>query len=190
MFWHKLFEHKKRNHSGRRQQSGFTFLEIVISLLVLTVGAFSMLQCVNVAMDVNNRATREIITSNLAHALMAEILAKKFAETPTDTNIGSDGEIRFDPPSGTNAFDDVDDYDSGGVIFDGPPPVTISNQVMNGLADAPNYPGFTRSVRVRFVLADGDTPAPLGTFTNLKKITVTVSGPGVNNFEIFRLKSS
>ena len=183
MFWHKIFGNKKRNHSGRRQQSGFTFLEIVISLLVLTVGAFSMLQCVNVAMDANNRAIQETIASNLASALMSEIMTKRFQENakPAQDAIGTDGDNRFVAP----LFDDVDDYDSTGYaggIFDSPPR-TIGNTALA------NYQGFTRSVTVKFVEALDLIPVggdgifeyyDRSAFFTHKRIIVTVDGPTVH----------
>jgi len=190
MFWHKIFGNKKRNHSGRRQQSGFTFLEIVISLLVLTVGAFSMLQCVNVAMDANNRAIQEGIASNLASALMSEIMTKRFQENakPTENlNFGiENGESRFLVPF----FDDVDDYDSTGYaggIFDSPPR-TIGNTALA------NYQGFTRSVTVTFVEAldlipvGGDGTLEyydrFGVFFPAKRIIVTVDNGPTVHFEL------
>jgi prepilin-type N-terminal cleavage/methylation domain-containing protein len=186
MFWHKIAKSKKSSNLSFRAQSGFTFLEIVISLLILSVGALSMLQIVNVAMDAHYRASQEVIASNLANALMAEILAKKFAESVSNTNIGPEAsEARFNPPLGTNAYDDVDDYNSTG-IFDGPPPITIGNLPMNGLSGAPNYPGFTRSVRVEFynTTTGGVDPNP----TSCKQITVTVNGPAGGNYELPGLK--
>ena len=192
MFWHKIFGNKKRNHSGRRQQSGFTFLEIVISLLVLTVGAFSMLQCVNVAMDANNRAIQEGIASNLASALMSEIMTKRFQENakPTENlNFGiENGESRFLVPF----FDDVDDYD---VYPDETPPKTLGGSVMDGTNNAPNYSDFTRGVDVYYCMNStgnniimtgnngNDVPTPPWKCAN-----VTVTAPSMKTVTFVELK--
>jgi type II secretory pathway pseudopilin PulG len=210
MFWHKVFGNKKINHSGRRQQSGFTpplragagftFLEIALSLLILTVGALSMLQCVNVAMDANYRAQQEVIANNLAGALMNEIMSKFFEETINDNSIGVEDETAFQrTAAGGFSFDDVDDYNG---YNDGPArtiaPIMIDNNFMDGNLGRPNYQGFSRSVTVNFVEALDLIPAggdgileyyDRFVFFPTKRIIVTVNGPGVVNFQSEGIKT-
>ena len=182
-----MFLHKILKKDKRKRQNGFTFLEILISLMVLAVGALTMLQAVNVAMNANFRATNQIIASNLAHALMAEILVKNFVDVAGDTNIGPDlGEVRFAIPPGN--FDDVDDYDA---LVEGVSsvPRTITNQLIN----PPNYPVFTRNIRVRWVTSLApDNELPIGDPqipTNLKRIVVTVRDASGNVlYELIRNK--
>ena len=203
MFWHEIARNNKIKTLSCHAQSGFTFLEIVISLFVLTVGAFSMLQVVNVAMQANYRAQQEVIASKLAAALSNEIMSKDFEEPglPDDDPIAVEGgEVinqRTDP-SGINSFDDVDDYDG---YNDGPAstiaPLTIGNFLMNGADPLPDCRGFTRSVTVRFVESVDVPPVgdlifeyqDRGTFFPTKRFIVTVNGPGVGNFQLEGIKT-
>lgn len=179
MFWHKIFGQKKREYSCGRKQQGFTFIEIMISLLILTVGTLSMLEIVNLAMDVNQRSVQGIIANNLAAALMSEIMTKNFQENPKPAQ----DPIGPDPPAApvenrystvpAILFDDVDDYNN----FADNPPHTI-----DGTALA-NFGGFTRNVVVEFVFYNNaatppawETPVPPNTFQTNKRITVTVDG--------------
>lgn len=189
-------------------KSGFTFLEIVVSLLVLSVGALSMLQTINVAMNANYRAQQEVIASNLASSLLFEIMSKGFEEPGTegsnDLYIGCEpqlacSETRSSPVAAT-AFDDVDDYDSNeselpGGVFDNPP-ATVGGYDMDGEQlpggggiFSPNYQGFSRSVNVEHVECSGSPcvyiqPGPPYAWRDTKRITVTVNGPGVTNFQM------
>jgi type II secretory pathway pseudopilin PulG len=190
MFWRKITGHSKRGRVNSYALSGFTFLEIVISLLVLSVGALSMLQTINVAMNANYRAEQEVIVSNLASALLSEIRSKNF-EDPTAgaglPNIGPEGESRSVPP----AFNDVDDYDSDGTpipggIFDSPPQTTDGFDMNPAGATSsgrplPNWQGFTRSVNVEHVECTGIpvvcAPPPVYGWRDTKHIVVTVTGP-------------
>ncbi len=179
MFCYKIIKSKKRPKLVFSGQNGFTFLEIIISLAVLSLGALATLETINVSMRLNYQATQEVIATNLAQALMSEILAKKFANTVGDTNIGIetiDGETggRFAAPPSN--YDDVDDFNG---TLDGPPPVSMKNFPMNGVAVAQNYPGFTRSVRVEWY--NTTTSAVDTNPTSCKQVTVTVNGPGVSN---------
>jgi len=182
MFWHKIFGNKKSNYSGRSKQDGFTFLEIAISLFVLTLGALSMLQIVNVAMEANYRAQQDVIASNLAAALLSEIISKPFLGE--NTVIGPDGfEVRTDLPPGTLSFDDVDDYNN----YNDAPPASVDNVVMNGAGGAVNYQGFSRAVTVIYV--DENNVSTGGAVSNYKRITVTVTDPRGNNFELPTVRS-
>lgn len=190
MFRLKNAMNKKRKDFADSAQSGITFLEVIISLLVFSVGALSTLQIINVAMTTHYRATQEVIASNLATGLMAEIMAKKFANTPGETFLGFDtidGEYnaRFSNPP--NNWDDVDDYHTFGSVLDNPP-LTIGGLNMDGAtAGAPNYHSFSRSVNVEWY--DASTGQVVGTPTSCKQITVTVSGPGTADYQIMAHKA-
>jgi type II secretory pathway pseudopilin PulG len=190
MFYYRKTKSKKTSGLSHRAQGGFTFLEIVISLLVLSAGGLTMLQAVNVAMDANYRAQQEVVASNLASALLSEIMSKSF-ESSTNAPIQIDGsEVRTDP-AGTNSYDDVDDYHQLELI-EGSTPETVGGLHLDGTYggtgfDLPNCQGFTRAVSVIFV--DQNNVPTGGTVSDYKRITVTLSGPGVNNFQLEAIRS-
>lgn len=162
---------------------GFTFLEILISLSILTIALLGFFQIFNTALNSSYRATQEMIATNLARGLMAEIMSKNFADSldPTPAALGPDGTESRHGGVG-NAFDDVDDYNN---CTDGPPPYTIGGLPMNGTAGMPNYSGFTRSVTVQYCEADDATDSIIPRGSGYqdhyhKLITVTVSGPYVS----------
>jgi len=166
---------------------GLTFLEIVISLFILAIALVGFLQIFNTALDSSRRSTQEIIATNLARGLLAEIMSKHFEDPESETgSFGIEaGETRHETP----AFDDVDDYDG---YQDGPPSTTAPLTVGGGLMDGggspprPNYSDFTRNVIVENVDKDLN-PATKGS-TAYKHITVTVSGPYVKDIIIDAVK--
>gem|GEM_PF-6458871 len=188
MFWWRRLKSKKRKNFVCCAQSGLTFMEVLISLLVLSIGALSTLQIINVSMNTHYRATQDVIASNLATALMSEIKAKKFEESLGDATFGIESpEYRFDP-SPSVSWDDVDDYH----LFSEPVPMTIGGLYMTGAgsnSSAPNYQGFVRSVVVDWY--DVTTGSVVvGTPTSCKQINVTVRGPAVGEYSILGHKSA
>lgn len=146
MFLHKVLRRKRRIFQGNFSPAGFTFLEIVISLSLISVGMLLYLEIFNTAMDAHSRSIREIISTNLAQGLMAEIMSKNFEEEPGPDNppLGPDsGETgRF------GGWDDVDDYSNPYYDESPGPPNMVGGLPMDGLGTPPrpNYAGFFRRV--------------------------------------------
>lgn len=168
---------------------GLTFLEIVIALFLFAVAMLGFLQIFNTALDASHRATQEIIATNLARGLMAEIMSKNFEEPGSDPanppSLGPDsGELS------RSDYDDVDDWYAGG-LWSESPPVTVGGDPMDGtVPGVPNYSGFTRSVNVGYCTIDGSNniipdPGP----TEYKHITVTASGPYVRDVIVDEVKT-
>ena len=97
------------------------FLEIIISLALISIAILGAWQVLEVGMMSVYKSNQEIIATNLARGLMAMIMAKP--------------------------FDDVDDYNN----YNETTPITIGGQIMNGQGGTPNYTGFSRSVVVKYV---------------------------------------
>jgi len=168
---------------------GFTFLEIIIALTILSVALLGFSQIFSTALNASYRAAQESIATNLGRGLMAEIMSKNFVEDPTmnpPPALGPDGtESRFGGSG--NAFDDVDDYHG----YSESPPISVGGLPMDGTAGTPDYSKFSRSVSVKYVdfLADGTyNDNPSGN-TNYKKVTVTVNSPYARNIIIEEVKA-
>lgn len=154
-------------------------MEIVISLSLFAVAIVGFLQIFNTALDSHYRATQEIITTNLARGLMAEIMSKNFVEPGS-----ADPPPALGPDPGEldrNDFDDVDDYHG----FSESPPYTVGALPMDGTGATANYSDFTRSVTVEY-LDENLQPDPGA--TDYKKVTVTVSGPYVRDISLVEVK--
>lgn len=170
-------------------KKGLTFLEIVIALSILTIALVGYFQIFNTALNSNHRATQEIIATNLARGLMAEIMSKEFVEPGS-----GDPPPALGPDSGEtdrfNGFDDVDDYHG----LSESPPITVGNVVMDGtIPGVPNYSNFTRSVEVTYCTIIGITSENRNVVpdvgpTDYKQITITVSGSYLKDLKIIELK--
>lgn len=196
MFTHRKItrEKKTRQLINRNLRSGFTFLEVIISLLVFSVGSLAMLQAVNVSMEAQYRATQELIAGSLASALQAEIATKDFEEPAGGSCFPECGpEISEErTTAGGFAYDDVDDYGNLQQL-EGDNPLSVGGFSMDGEYigngyTMPDCRGFTRSVKVEYVYYDHGLNVykqrePYA-ITSTKRINVTVSGPGVANFEL------
>ncbi len=166
---------------------GLTFLEIVISLSIFAVALVGLLQIVNTALNSSYRAGQEIIGTNIASGLLAEIMSKNFVDPDNPTNpLGPDPLVPTETRNGgVNAFDDVDDYNG----YTESPPLTEDNRVMDGTEDLPNCAKFTRSVTVTYCDISGtnDITDVVGP-TNYKHIKVTVIGPYLRSVIIHGVK--
>ncbi len=168
-------------------KKGFTFLEIVIALSIFAVAMLGFFQILRTAMVSSYRATDELIATNLARGLMAEIISKDFADPQQPMNdLGLDS-----AEAARNDFDDVDDYDG----LNESPPYTPEADPMNGGGPPPrpNYSGFSRTVNVVFCdISGSDIVEVAGTdydTSDYKKITVTVSGPYARGIVLDELKT-
>lgn len=160
------------------RNQGFTYLEILMAFLILSVTLLGLFEIFNIALNATHRAIQENIAMNLARGLMAEVMSKNFADpaSAATATLGPEaGEI------GRSTFDDADDYNG----YSETPPVSINGTPMVG----PDFSQFTRQVRVVYCNISGNnitevSPGP----TDYKKITVTVSSPYVRNISIDELK--
>lgn len=166
---------------------GFTFLEIMLALSILSVALVGFLEIFNTALNSSYRATQESIAINLARGLMAEIMGKNFEEPGSGTPppaLGLDaGEIITD----RNTFDDVDDYND----YSESPPLTVGGDPMDGLGTPPrpNYSRFSRGVSVVYCDISGSNIVDVVAPTDYKHITVSVSGPYVKNISLNEIKA-
>ena len=164
------------------KNKGLTFLEIVIGIALISITMAGLFQMLQMALNSSYRATQEMIATNLARGLMAEIMSKEF-EDP-ELAAGSFGTEESGRQGGIgDTFDDVDDYDD----FSESPPKYMNGTTMDGTGGTPNYSGFGRNVIVRNVDSGLVNGAADGT-TDYKEVSVTASGPYVRDISIIEIK--
>lgn len=184
--------------STRSSQYGLTLVELVVSIVVLSIALVILTQMLGTGLSRSSDTLIELRAASLAEAYLDEILGKRFDENsasggvppcqdpmnpgPPQRRCTIEGEFGPDPfgaPIETRAtFDDVDDYTNIDEGADGVDPF---------LRDAlgvtrTGYDGFTVVVDVRYIneLAMGEESG-LGQNNELddeydaKLITVTVS---------------
>ena len=174
-------------------KKGLSFLELIIALSIISVGLVGLIQASNTALELYYRTSRQIIATNLAKSLLAEIISRDFVDPddPTNTILGPNmGSSQMETRCGSagNVFDDVDDYNGTSEN----PPRTVNGTVMNGTAGTPDYSYFTRNATVIYVnfLADNtyDETQPQ-TPTDYKKITATATVSKVKNISVYGYKT-
>ena len=143
--------------------NGFTLIELVVMIVVLSVGLVGILSAINYTTSHSADAMVQIRSVELGQRYLDEILPMRFNEnsgtggTPRCSSadpgslpcaaIGSDGEARSE-------YDDTDDF--------------------NGLSESPaGYPGFTVSVAVAAAGGEAGMPAD----PHALRIDVTVADP-------------
>ena len=155
-------------------KKAISFLEIIISLSLISIAILGTWQVLEVGMMSVYKNNQEVIATNLARGLMAEIMAKPFfdPQDPTNTALGLNGETTGNKLT----FDDVDDYN----LYNETTPKTIAGVSMD------YYNGFSRSVTVDYVNQDmifsDNSP------TDFKRVTVTVTAAGIANTVLVEVK--
>ncbi len=167
-----------RSCNRKIRQNGMTLVELVISIVLISIAMTAMLSAFSTSMGRSADPLWKNKSLKLAQAYLDEILSKKYDnDTPlggipatASINCGSLG-----PDGGeTRAqFDDVDDYNG----LSDKPPKLVTNINMAGYAD------YTVSVAV--VCAGGDVSL---SNSNAKRITVTVLSPNNTSmpFSVYR----
>ena len=154
---------------------GFTFVELVIAIAVMSIACVTMLQMLGLSLGHQSDTLVQSRTTALAEAYMEEILARRFDErsapggvpacsattTPCSAaNAFSDGETRAN-------FDDVDDFDG----LNESPPLDATGAPRSGFAR------FRVQVNVSYATNADRAAFGLDAATDAKVIQVTVTPP-------------
>jgi len=139
-----------------RRQRGLSLVELVVSIVIISVGLAALLIAVTTATRSSADPMARKQTLAVAEALLEEIELKPFANPPG-------GFVGAPTQANRPSFDDVSDYNgfsSAGIFtLDGTPIAALANYNVTGVTVANS--------------ALGAIPA-----ANAKLITVTVTGPG------------
>ena len=143
---------------GFKKSKGFTMIEVVVVLVLLSLALLTFLYALNTGKSVRVHSEIRTIQATLLNNLQNEIRARKF-EDPTTGSI-TFGKETDQGESSINQFDDIDDFDQYSV------------------ASIPGFESFGYSVAVKYVPLEENgfnlSPNPENQ-TNYKSITVTVS---------------
>ena len=162
-------------HTNYRSQNGFTLLELVMMIVVLSFGLLGVIQAISFTTSRSADPMVQIRSIELGQRYLDEILPMRFNEnsgsggTPrcssTDigsiacAGIGNDAEARID-------FDDVDDF--------------------NGLIETPaGYNGYV--VNVAILPAGGENGMPANPHTLRIDVTVTDTVASQMTFSAYRV---
>ena len=158
------------------KQSGFTLIEIVIVILILSIVVPGVVGGLRTMVVQSNRAEAMTVATDLARYYMELALSKRFDETPApfcnggcpqpvwSATLGSDaGE------AGIGAFDDVDDFHNYSQN-----PITIGSDTFSGYSVTMNVAYMT--VDASAGVEDGvwGTATSAGA-TNAKRVRVVVT---------------
>lgn len=177
--------------------SGFTLIEMVIGIVVLSVSFSVLFQMILPAATQSAGQIHQIRAAELGQSLMSEIMGKAFDEN-SDINggfqrcgegVNSNGDpylcsntIGNEENNVRSLFDDVDDYDGYAVIAD---------SLDASLSDI--YKGFTLSISViHDSNYDGiaDIVSPSDTNVLAKRITITVTSAEGNKIVFASYKAN
>ena len=155
-----------------RRPRGFTIIEAAVSVVV--VGSILATAVTGIGVGARLRVAQQdqARARELGEHLLAEILQRQYKSPGASPVFGPEaGEQRA-------AYDDVDDYDE----LSESPPTTPDGAPMNDFA------GWRRAVTVEWV-----DPVNIATTVNadkgLKRVTVTVTGPGGRRATLVALRS-
>jgi len=157
------------NHNARR---GISMAETVVSSLLVGLVLVSTIQIVGPMVRASSVHADRLVAANLANELAEEIATKEFT-SPLLDDVESMG-----PAVGETrpTYDDIDDFDG----WSSTPPKLSTGAEIVGLN------AWTRSVEVDHVLVD-DPGTVSGSYTGLKRVTVTVSSGGIKLAEVVSL---
>ena len=168
-------------------QRGFTLIELVITIVVISIALAAMLGAFSSSMSHSADPMWRNKTIKLAQLYLDEILSKRFDENTPVGGVPAAGAVgapaltacgSLDPEAGEvrATYDDVDDYDG---LSDSPP------VAVNGALGA-SYGNYAVSV---VVTCDGDTVSVTGN-PNAKRIEVTVTPPGQSAMVFYAYKGN
>ncbi|MEE9166601.1 MAG: prepilin-type N-terminal cleavage/methylation domain-containing protein [Candidatus Neomarinimicrobiota bacterium] len=135
-----------------KDQSGVSLIELLVVIVLLGTGFFSLLQVLTFSSDTRAEAEIRSVQATLARDLMNEIRSKRFDEYLTELW----SSVLGPEEAGYAEFDDVDDF--------------------HGWTESavPEFSPYSRSVEVVYVDTAGGLKSPVGAPTDYKLVTVTV----------------
>ncbi len=167
-------------------QGGFTLIEVILVIVVLSIGLTGLLVYVSQAAQDSAYAHNISTATTLAQDLMEEIRSKCWDETATATAVCSGAvtasAIGADGGEGRAAYDDVDDFNSLPVAGNTPP------QDSQGLAMAA-FPYFTQSASVCYVASTALDTCIAGP-TDYKRASVTISWSAADQVNVVNVFSN
>ncbi|MDP3086895.1 MAG: prepilin-type N-terminal cleavage/methylation domain-containing protein [Methylotenera sp.] len=110
-----------------RHQSGFTLVELVIFIIIVSIGVVGILSVMNTVVKSSADPMIRKQSAALADSILAEILLKDYAD-PDATEVGE---------TGRDNYDDVDDYNGKSNALFTDLPVELSTYAIGIVVAAP-----------------------------------------------------
>lgn len=154
--------------SPARMQRGISLIELIIFIIIVSVGIAGILSVMNVTVKSSADPMLRKQAMAMGEALLEEVLAKDYANPAggfTETSATC---------ANRNQYDDVDDYG----CFAGPPYLAGTDTL--GASSIPDLANYSAKVAISAVAVSG---------VAMKKITVTVSGVG-ETIELYGYRSN
>jgi len=164
------------------KQKGFTLIELVIYILIFSIGITTIMIMMPQILSKNADSTLRLRGVQVAQAAMEKILAKKWDETTPNGGGITATPSAFGTDAGENAmrkYDDVDDFNG-----------------LNGEAsdDANGFnltAGYTLDVDINYVNLSGGTFTPAAGTSDYKQIKVTVHNTSLSeDYELYAVKGN
>ena len=180
------FRHRLSAAGKTSRQRGFTMLEVLISMVVLTIGLVSMLAMFSVALAATNSAQDDMLAKQLAQATLESIFTARNTAQIT--------------------FQQIQNVSNGGIFLDGPQVIkdpgpdgldgTADDLVTNGLCPGPStclqlagpdgvlgtaddvyqpLNNYTRTIAITPVFLPPSGGGPPALDNTLRQITVTLT---------------
>lgn len=158
------------NHPNARR--GITMAETIVSTLLVGLVLVGTIQIVGPVIRSGSVMADKAVAANLARELSDEISTKYFVD-PSSPDLDFIGTVAGETRA---TYNDIDDYHG---LSNTPPQLSTGS----GIAA---LSGWTRTAKVAHVNID-DPTTESGTYTGLKRVTVTVSKDGVQLAQIVTL---
>jgi len=167
----------------KTRRVGFTLVEAMMALTIVSLSCSAMLLSVEQAMQVSKVGIDTTRASSLAHELLTEISAARWADADQPTHWGpEDGEAN----TPTRAkFDDLDDYAGWYGVAQTRTGQTYDTVQKKFFANVPShsYAKYYCSVLVEYVSQMGE-PMPAGQISPYRRVTIAVSHYEQPNYQL------
>ena len=141
-----------------KKGNGFTFVEVIIVMIILSLSFMIFLQALNTGKSVRARSELRTVQSVIMNSMQNQIRARQFDEGSGPTWTAPDALGKDGNEANLSDFDDIDDFH-----------LYSENEVSD-------HPAFALSVSVTYAdLASGFNVPDPDQQTDFKRVTVTVS---------------
>ena len=147
-------------HFTSRRQCGFTLLEVLISIVVITIGLISMLGAFGVAMAATQTARQDMVAKQLAQEAMESIVTAR--ETADAT------------------WDQINNVGTTGIFVAGPQPINKAgvDGIVGTADDAAALPETMQEPGPDGIVGTADDPAPTPLTNYQRTIAITPTATG------------
>lgn len=164
---------KNREPTPWRRSSGFTLIEVVLALAVISFAVVALLGLLSVSAGSSRSASEDTVIASMSRQVIAEMRSKPFSSLPTKS------EPTQNDPGWPVATTTTDSWPAESGDPPSPPPTYLATLYFdNEGRRLPNAAGAVYQCRVKFMADPNsltDSPAPLPDRTNLYRVRLAFS---------------